>query len=152
MRKPHGDGISIQSPFSFGLIFTHHKVLESCVLIQVKRMDVGCFPSKRSLVHFDIYFSYIYRLKTTYKWKKNPAKNPLTTWLVYFLWLKWLLSALPFLCMTKRATGFSYRTYMIISMVSLSPERFCRQLQWKEKSAEILWRIENISLLFGVQP
>ena len=63
MRKPHRDGISIQSPFSIGLIFTYHKVLESCVLIQVKRLDLGCFPSKKSLVHLHI-FSYIYRTQS----------------------------------------------------------------------------------------
>lgn len=67
MRKPHSDGTSIQSPFSTGLIFTHHKVLESCVLIQVKRQDFGCFPSKKSLIHLDIFLATSIGLKAIYK-------------------------------------------------------------------------------------
>lgn len=67
MWKPHRDGISVQSLFNIGLIFTHHKVLESYMLIQVKRIDFGCFPPIKSLVPFDIFLATLIGFKIIYK-------------------------------------------------------------------------------------
>lgn len=70
---------------------------------------------------------------------------------VYFLWLEWLPRALSFLC-TKSTTVFQHRMHMILSMISLGPERFCRQLEQRMKNRETLWRMESISSLSGRQP
>lgn len=71
--------------------------------------------------------------------------------LVYFLWLEWLPRTLSSLCI-KSTTVFRHRMHMILSMRSLGPERFCRQLQQRTKNGETLWRMESISSLSGRQP
>lgn len=92
-------------------------------------MDLGCFPSKRSLVYWDIILAISIDSKSCVNERKLQHKICLPSdWFIFFgssgYWVPYL-----FFCTIKIETVFRHRMYMIMSMVSLCPEKFCRQLQ-----------------------